>query len=247
MYKKYLVLAPKLFLPVLLSLAVSTFGEGWEGTSATPEQDRNVSRLAQDLYVMSALFYSTREKTLRAEAQPALASMIEKLLVDVEEIQDQVTRKRMEKFLDIVLLALKDHQISDYDCEDLVTARNLALEGLSKAHALEGRCGNDDAQCLKFSRLIWSQIMATYMLKESDPSGLGGHSYFISGETDRDLARLYKKLDDLLQGVEGSSSLSANDKRAIAKIQFLRPAVISSEQGAPYLALRYLLSVYGLN
>lgn len=74
---------------------------------------------------------------------------------------------------------------------------------------------------------------------------MGGHSYFIEGETTTDIDGDIRTISEYLPGTSG---LSIENQSSWAKLKFLKQSILQQQAGSvPFLVVHYVGSVYSLD
>ena len=193
------------------------------------------------IHMASTFLYLSRDPALEEEALLGLESIHE--IMRQQSKDDANLQALYENMLDIMAERLNGKEVTDYDCQDLVAARDEIAGTINLGN--EGQCQLSSGECFTIVKSMWSKVLSSYTFKTTDPAGMGGHSFFLEGETTTDLrASIYR----IEQFWNNPSLLSQTDYSAWSKLEFLKQSITSSNTGgaAPFLAMRYARTIYEL-
>lgn len=199
-----------------------------------------------DLHIATGLFYASRDASLESKSAGLLTHLIGRLNESDKFSSSSETERDYSNFIKMLTSRVQEREpVTDYDCENLAMLRDKLLAHLKLQFPSNEACSLTADECFLHVKSMWSKVLSAYLYKSTDPAGMGGHSYFIEGETTTDIDGDIRTISEYLPGTSG---LSIENQSSWAKLKFLKQSILQQQAGSvPFLVVHYVGSVYSLD
>jgi len=199
-----------------------------------------------DLHIATGIFYASRDAGLESKSVELLIRLIDRLSERAGFLSSSEAERDYSTFTEILTSRVQQRElITDYDCENLATLRDKLVTHLKLQLPGTEKCNMAADECFRYVKSMWSKVISAYLYKSTDPAGMGGHSYFIEGETTTDIDDHIRIISAYLPD---TLHLSVENQSSWAKLQFLKQSMLQQQAGSvPFLVVHYIGSVYGLD
>ena len=199
-----------------------------------------------DFHIATGLFYSSRDPGLESKSAELLIKLIDRLNERTDFSSSQEAASDYSEFMKMLgRRAQLREPVTDYDCENLAAMRDKLVAYLERVSPDAEECKLAADDCFRYAKSMWSKVLSAYLYKSTDPAGMGGHSYFIEGETTTDIDDHIRMISAYLPD---TLHLSVENQSSWTKLQFLKQSILQQQAGSvPFLVVHYIGLVYGLD